>query len=149
MNGPAWSDQVRTNSRQGFGMNESYGLQKKIERQRRVAPLELQKTRLCANVVLALVGGADDLTEPLRALKAEIGPNWALVTAFQFMSGRQARLAAECAADEERPALMLAHQVAEAMSWSPTPISRASLAELRVAAATTAAELRAATRQSK
>lgn len=91
----------------------STALEKKIAKQRQAAPLELPKARLCADVVLSVLKGANEFEDALSKLKTGLGENWSHVTAFQFMSGRQARLSAECARPEEQSPMLLAHEIAK------------------------------------
>jgi hypothetical protein len=94
-------------------MVTSNALARKIELQRQAALFELPKARLCAAVVLSLHMGEHDFELAISKLKAEIGNNWSHVTAFQFMSGRQAKFSAECSLEEEKGPMLLAHQLAE------------------------------------
>lgn len=119
----------------------STSLTYKVRRQRRTASDHLQKTRLCAEVVLSLLRGEDDLDAALTTLRAGLGASWNIVTCFQFMGGRQALLAAECSAVEEQPTLTLAHRIAEAAS----PVTRPDIVSLRAVCVTLAAQLRNST----
>lgn len=69
----------------------SNALLAKIARMREAALNELPKTRLCAQIVLKLVDTKDEhsLCEEIASLKANLGPNWSVITAFQFMCGFQ------------------------------------------------------------
>jgi len=96
-------------------MRISDALAGKIAKQRTLAPTLLPRTRLCATVVLAMAHSDADIEQAVRALKAELGGNWSHVTAFQFMSGRQAMLAAQSGTPQERDGLLLAHKLAEAV----------------------------------
>lgn len=114
-------------------------LQNKIERMRRQAPGELPKARLCTDVVEAFIEGSAGLDGALSNLKAGVASNWSVVTAFQFMSGRQAQL---CAQLEEGPAkarMFLVHRVADALAQSGA-LTRLDLAALRALAVTASAE---------
>lgn len=93
----------------------STSLTRKIEKQRRAAPNELPKARLCAAVVLALLAEESDFDAAVSKLKASQGSNWSYVTALQYMSGRQAKLAAECGLIDEQEGMLLAHRLAEAI----------------------------------
>lgn len=90
-------------------------LRRKISKTRSEAPAELPKIRLCANVVFAAVDGYEALSDALQQLKQEVGNNWSFVTALQLMSGRRGQFAAECAPEEERARLYLAHLVAKSV----------------------------------
>jgi hypothetical protein len=89
----------------------SKSLDQKIAGIRRVAPQEVPKARLCAEVILA--AGEDEMQLALTKLKKSLGNNWSTVTAMQFMSGRRGALAAECAPPLERPRLQWAHLVSK------------------------------------
>lgn len=91
----------------------SNALALKIAKQRQAAPFELTKARLCANVVLSVQMGDSDFELAISKLKAGLGNNWSHVTAFQFMSGRQAMFAAECGRPEEQEPMLFAHQLAD------------------------------------
>ena len=106
-------------------------MQNKLAQMRRAAPVAVNKARLCGNVVLALLDPAGDLEAALLDLKAGLGSNWTTVTAFQFMSGKQALFAAECAGEEDREALINAHRISLAVSNLPG-ITRLNVAQLRV-----------------
>lgn len=106
-------------------------MQSKLNQMRRAAPMTVNKTRLCGGVVLALLDPIGDLDAALQDLKTGLGSNWTIVTAFQFMSGKQALFAAECADENEREALIKAHQISLAVS-DFAGISRLSVAQLRV-----------------
>lgn len=106
-------------------------MQNKLKQMRRVAPMAVNKARLCGGVVLALLDPVGDLDSALQDLKTGLGSNWTTVTAFQFMSGKQAMFAAECADENERDALIKAHQISLAVS-DLAGISRLSVAQLRV-----------------
>lgn len=121
----------------------SPSLRAKVERQRRAALDELPKARLCSEVILALAGGDERLDLELSALQAGCGTSWHVVTAFQFMSGRQGQFAAEAASEPERGRLLLAHRIAAAVAAHGT-ISRMEIVEMRAEAVTAAAALRAA-----
>ncbi len=112
-------------------MTISPSMQSKLKQMRRAAPLAINKTRLCGGVVLALLDPVGDLDAALQDLKTGLGSNWTTVTAFQFMSGKQALFAAECADENERDALIKAHQISLAVS-DLAGISRLSVAQLRV-----------------
>jgi hypothetical protein len=59
-----------------------------------------------------MVAAGHDTTTVLAELKAGLGSNWSLVTAFQFMSGNQAKFAAECCEEPEREQMLAAHSFA-------------------------------------
>lgn len=65
-------------------------------------------TRLCGAIV-ALVATDQDIAAAVAKLKTDLGSNWSLVTAFQFMSGSQAKFAAECCEGVEREKMLAAH----------------------------------------
>ena len=119
----------------------SRSLANKIEAQRRIAPAQTEKARLCSQVVLALLSGSEDLDKAIADLKAGLGQNWSIVTAFQFMSGRQAQLAGECAELPDKQSILLAHQLAERISREAT-VSRLAITHLRALAVTAMAEIR-------
>lgn len=91
----------------------SKSLDQKIATARRMAPQELPKARLCAEVILAISEGEDAVALAVTELKKGLGNNWSITTAMQFMSGRRGAFAAECALLPERPRLHLAHLVAK------------------------------------
>lgn len=91
----------------------SPALKSKIAQARALAPHELPKARLCANVILAAGDGESAMALAVAQLKQGLGNNWSPVTALQFMSGRRAEFAAECAAPTEQAQLYLAHLVAK------------------------------------
>lgn len=119
----------------------SRSLANKIEAQRRMAPAQIEKARLCSQVVLALLRGAEDLDRAIADLKAGLGQNWSIVTAFQFMTGRQAQLAGECAELTDKQSILLAHQLAESVSRE-VRVSRMAITHLRALAVSAMAELR-------
>lgn len=86
----------------------------KLAQQKALAPDLLPKTRLCADLVLAIAAG-QGVEESLSRLKAGMGANWSAVAAFQFMSGKQALFSAECGAPAERAGLLQAQRIAEAV----------------------------------
>jgi hypothetical protein len=112
-------------------MTISPSMQSKLKQMRRAAPMAVNKARLCGGVVLALLDPVGDLDAALQDLKTGLGSNWTTVTAFQFMSGKQALFAAECADENERDALIKAHQISLAVS-NQAGITRLSMAQLRV-----------------
>lgn len=114
-------------------------LQNKIERMRRQAPQELPKARLCADVVEAFIDGSPALDLALAALKAGVASNWSVVTAFQFMSGRQAELCAQLEEGPGRARMLLVHRVADALARSGA-LTRLDLTALRALAVTASAE---------
>ena len=121
-------------------MVTSNALAQKIAKQRHAAPFELPKARLCADVVLSVVSGDADLELAISKLKAGLGNNWSHVTAFQFMSGRQAKFAAECSRTEEQAPMLLAHQLAEVFC-NHVSSGNLSFAELRAIALTHTSQL--------
>lgn len=114
-------------------MTTSNSLTQKMQKQRRDAPRELPKTRLCAAVVWAVIKGDSAIELALSNLKAGLGPNWTLITAFQFMSGRQARFSAECGQAGEQASMLLAHEIAEAIC-DQVSLGNVSFAALRAIA---------------
>lgn len=115
----------------------------RLERQRQAAPVELPKTRLCGAVVGSFLSGKIDLDGSVVALKAGLGSDWHILRAFQFMSGRQALFAAECAEGVERENLVLAHKVAKSVSEADL-LTKHDLAHIRAACVTAAASYRSA-----
>lgn len=111
-------------------MSNSPSMQHKLAQMRRVAPMALNKTRLCGNVVTALLDPVGDLDSALQDLKAGLGNNWSAVTAFQFLSGKQALFAAESAEEDERGSLIRAHQISLFVS-NLAGITRLSVEQLR------------------
>lgn len=93
----------------------SPALQHKIAKMKANAPHELPKARLCAKVILAELEGAEAMRLAVMQLKQGLGNNWSRITALQFMSGRGAEFAADCAAPEEQVQLRSAHQMAKLM----------------------------------
>lgn len=91
----------------------SPSLKVKIAQARALAPQELPKARLCANVILAAVDGENAMESAVIQLKQGLGSNWSLITALQFMSGRRGDFAADCAAPNEQAQLYLTHLVAK------------------------------------
>jgi hypothetical protein len=114
-------------------MTISPSMQSKLKQMRRVAPMAVNKTPLYGGVVLALLDPVGDTDAALHDLKTGLGSNWTAVTAFQLMSEKQALFAAECAGENERDALIKAHQISLAVS-DLAGISRLSVAQLRVVA---------------
>lgn len=89
----------------------------KFARMRSNAPSELPKVRLCANVINAILHGGSQqaVTEAIKMLQAEVGRSWSIMQALQFMSGRQAEFAIDCAQTDEKPSLYTIHLVAKAV----------------------------------
>lgn len=87
----------------------------KLASMRSNAPYELSKTKLCANVIgTVLAGGSDEeVSQAIELLKAGTGRNWSITQALQFLSGRQAEFAINCASDGERSALYAIHLLAK------------------------------------
>lgn len=92
----------------------SNSLDIKIAQQKAAAANFVPQTRLCSAVVMLAASG-QDMTPAIAVLKAEMGTNWSPVTAFQFMSGSQAKYAAECCDHVEREVLLRAHTYAVLM----------------------------------
>lgn len=86
----------------------------KFAQQKAVAASFVPQTRLCSAVV-SLTATGQDMAPAIAVLKAEMGTNWSPVTAFQFMSGSQAKYAAECCDGAEREVLLRAHAYAVMM----------------------------------
>lgn len=91
----------------------SPSLTHKIAQTRVFAPHELPKARLCAKVIWATVDGENAIQLAVEELKLAAGNNWSMVTALQFMSGRRAEFAIDCAEPIEQVPLHLAHLVAK------------------------------------
>lgn len=89
----------------------------KIARMRSQAPYELPKTRLCVNVVGTILAGgsAQEVAHAVELLQAGVGPSWSVTQALQFLSGRQAEFAIECAPADQRPTLYAVHLVAKSV----------------------------------
>lgn len=87
----------------------------KLAKMRQEAPFELPKARLCANVIYALRQGAgkQEISDALDKLKRGLGASWSVILAFQFMSGRRAEFAIDCAPADEKPYLFTAHLIAK------------------------------------
>jgi hypothetical protein len=83
----------------------------KLAQQKALAVNFVPQMRLCGAVV-ALVATAQDITTAVAELKTGLGSNWSPVTAFQFMSGNQAKFAAECCEGVEREQMLAAHSYA-------------------------------------
>lgn len=94
-------------------MATSKALEQKIRKQREAAYLELPKARLCADVVLAVLKSESEFEVAVFTIQSKLGANWSHVTAIQFMSGRQAKFAAECGQHSERDLLLGAHRLAD------------------------------------
>ena len=91
----------------------SPALTAKIAKARALAPYELPKARLCANVILAAPAGEEAMLSAVTQLKQGLGNNWSPVTALQFISGRGGEFAADCAEPHEQAGMYLAHLVAK------------------------------------
>lgn len=91
----------------------SPSLRAKIAKLREIAPYELPKARLCANLILSSVDGQSAIQLAVDQLKQGLGNNWSATTALQFMSGRRGEFAADCAEPHEQARLYLAHLVAK------------------------------------
>lgn len=89
----------------------SKSLEIKLAQQKALAVNFVPQMRLCGAVV-ALVAADQDMTRAVAELKTGLGSNWSPVTAFQFMSGNQAKFAAECCQDVEREQMLAAHSYA-------------------------------------
>lgn len=87
----------------------------KLARMRSDAPYELPKARLCAVAIgTALAGGTEqEVSQAVELLKACAGRNWSMTHALQFLSGRQAEFAIDCAGADEKPALYAMHLLAK------------------------------------
>lgn len=90
----------------------SKALEHKLKKQRELAPFELPKARLCANVIVCLFRDEADFDLSVAELKAALGANWSHVTAIQFMSGHQGLFCAESARPDEQEPMRLAHRLA-------------------------------------
>jgi hypothetical protein len=90
----------------------SKSLEIKLAQQRADAPSFVPQMRLCGAVVVAVAAG-HDTTSAVAELKAGLGSNWSATTAFQFMSGNQAKFAAECCEEVEREQMLAAHDYAQ------------------------------------
>lgn len=91
----------------------SAALRHKIAKARLAAPLELNKARLCSDLILSSMEGEEAMETAFSRLKQGLGNNWSPVTAVQFMSGRRGEFAADCAEPHERAQMYLAHLVAK------------------------------------
>lgn len=75
---------------------------------------DLPKTRICAAVVLArFEGNQVKIKETVDALKSALGTGWSETSAFQFMSGKQAKAALDYGTKDEQVLLLTAHQIAK------------------------------------
>lgn len=90
----------------------SKSLEIKLEQQRADAPSFVPQMRLCGAVVVAVAAG-QDTSYAVAELKAALGNNWSPTTAFQFMSGNQAKFAKECCLGVERENMLAAHDYAQ------------------------------------
>lgn len=90
----------------------------KLARMRSLAPHALPKVRLCAKLIHAIANekGEQEIDQSLKNLKAGIGLNWSIPTAFQFMSGKQAEMAIDCATPEEKSYLIEARMFTNILS---------------------------------
>lgn len=89
----------------------SKSLEIKLAQQRTAAPSFVPQMRLCGAVVAAVSAGQDTAVA-VAELKAGLGSNWSPTTAFQFMSGNQAKFAAECCEEVERGQMLATHSYA-------------------------------------
>ena len=89
----------------------SKSLEIKLDQQKASAPSFVPQMRLCGAVVAAVAAG-QDTSVAVAELKAAMGSNWSPSTAFQFMSGNQAKFAAECCIVVEREQMLAAHAYA-------------------------------------
>jgi hypothetical protein len=89
----------------------SKSLEIKLAQQKALAINFVPQMRLCCAVV-ASVAADKDIANAVAELKTGLGSNWSPVTAFQFMSGSQAKFAAECCEDVEREKMLAAHSYA-------------------------------------
>lgn len=108
---------------------------------RSAAPDELPKVRLCAHVVgTVLCGmGSDAVAEAVGLLRAYAGAGWSTTHALQFLSGRQAEFAIDCAVPREKAVLYAAHLLAKEVCAAgglggAAPIHGIDLAALRALA---------------
>lgn len=92
----------------------SKSLDIKIAQQKAAATSFVPQTRLCSAVVMLAASG-QDMASAIAVLKTKMGTNWSPVTAFQFLSGSQAKYAAECCDGVEREILLQAHAYAVQM----------------------------------
>lgn len=91
----------------------SASLRAKIVKLRELAPYDLPKARLCANLILSSLDGKSAIQLAVDQLKQGLGNNWSATSALQFMSGRRGEFAADCAEPHEQARLYLAHLVAK------------------------------------
>lgn len=89
----------------------SKSLEIKLAQQKALAVNFVPQMRLCGAVV-SLVATGQDTTTAVAELKCGLGGNWSPVTAFQFMSGNQAKFAAKCCEEVEREKMLAAHSYA-------------------------------------
>jgi hypothetical protein len=89
----------------------SKSLEIKLAQQKAFAASFVPQMRLCGAVVAAIAAG-QDATTAVAELKTGLGSNWSPVTAFQFLSGNQAKFAAECCEEVEREQMLAAHAYA-------------------------------------
>jgi len=106
----------------------SKSLQIKLAQQKADAPSFVPQMRLCGAVVVAVAAG-QYTTAAVAELRAGLGSNWSPTTAFQFMSGNQAKFAAECCEKEEREQMLAAHDYAQRLIGASAS-ERVSLSEI-------------------
>lgn len=97
----------------------SKSLEIKLAQQKAAAPSFVPQTRLCGAVVASVAAG-QETSVAVAELKAALGSNWSPTTAFQFMSGNQAKFAAECCEQEEREQMLAAHAYAQRLIEAST-----------------------------
>lgn len=87
----------------------------KLANMRSNAPYELPKTKLCANLIGTILacGTDQEISEAIELLKVGAGRNWSITQALQFLSGRQAEFAIDCAPEGERATLFAIHLLAK------------------------------------
>ena len=90
----------------------------KLAKMRSMAPHELPKVRLCAHLIHAIANekSEEEINQSLKDLRAGIGSNWSIPTAFQYMSGQQAEMAIDCGNSEEKAYLIEAKMLADILS---------------------------------
>jgi len=96
----------------------SPAMENKLARLRRNAQKELPKTRLCAEVIHAILLYEDKeaAAASIGKMQKKLGIGWSTTSSIQFMSGRQAEFAAECGLPDEKLFLYRAHLVAKMIS---------------------------------
>ena len=89
----------------------SKALEIKLAQQKALAVNFVPQMRLCGAVVTS-VAADQYIGTAVAKLKTGLGSKWSPVTAFQFMSGNQAKFAAECCEGVERKQMLAAHSYA-------------------------------------